>query len=62
MRLVDALVSNGSAADKQAAKGIVAEMSSDADEIMARGGSLCEIEDLIYEYGLEPDYIQDIIL
>lgn len=54
MDLIEALISSGSAENYIEAKEIISIMKEEVD-------NGADPEELLYEYGLEPDYIMDII-
>jgi hypothetical protein len=54
MELIKALVNSGNAEDVTEAKEIVKEMK----ERMMEGENP---EEILYEYGLEPDYVMDLL-
>jgi hypothetical protein len=60
MTLVKALIANGSAEDENAAIDIVSEMQEAAQNLLGEG-SLTQVEALLEEYGLEPDYLEEIL-
>lgn len=62
MTLREALVNNESAADAEEADRIVKELREKTQQLAMNGGNLCEVEQLLYDYGLEPDYLDDLLL
>jgi hypothetical protein len=60
MQLKEALINNGSAEDEAEALKIIQQMQEEARDIL-RTVSLAYVEAILYQYGLEPDYVMDII-
>ena len=61
MTLRQALIHNEHAEDMKEAHRIVREMTKEATEIIESGGNICEVENILYQYGLEPDYLMEIM-
>ena len=61
MTLVKALIANGSAADEDAAIDIVTQMQEAVQSLLGEEASLTQVESLLGEYGLEPDYRMEIL-
>lgn len=60
MQLKEALINNGSASDETEALEIIQQMREEAQDLLGTG-SLGDVEDILYQYGLEPDYVMEII-
>ncbi len=60
MQLKEALINNGSAEDEAEAQKIIQQMRGEAEELLGEG-SLLDVEDILHQYGLEPDYVMEIL-
>jgi hypothetical protein len=60
MKLKEALINNGSAEDEAEALRIIRQMKVEVQALLGTG-SLSDVEDILYQYGLEPDYVMEIM-
>lgn len=59
--LIKALISSGNAETLEEAKEIKEEMVESMQEVISNGGCMFEAEQVLSDYGLEPDYLMELI-
>jgi hypothetical protein len=60
MKLKEALINNGSAADEEEADEIIEELTEELQE-KVMSGDLNGADEILYQYGLEPDYLDELL-
>jgi hypothetical protein len=60
-KLKQALLSNGSACDEDEADDIIEELKRDLASAV-QSGNINAGDELLYQYGLEPDYLDELLM